>query len=119
MAGTVDLIQRCYLGVEMRANVLHFDPALPSDLRRVKLCLHYRGQTLCVEANHARLRITSGSFTSAPITIAYRGHFRELAPGDACEFRLLKPEERDRDENRSRRAQAPRREKPSPPVKPA
>jgi alpha,alpha-trehalase len=100
MAGTVDLVQRCYLGIEMRANVLHFDPALPRDLRRIKVRLHYRRQTLDVEVDHDVLRIRSGSLTTTPITIAYRGHYRDLAPGDAAEFRLLKPEERDRDENR-------------------
>lgn len=103
MAGTVDLVQRCYLGVEMRANTLHFDPAFPSGLHRVKVRLHYRCQTLDVEANHGELKITSGAFTTTPITIAYRGHYRDLAPGDTCEFRLLKPEERDRDENRDKR----------------
>lgn len=101
MAGTIDLIQRCYLGVEMRANALHFDPALPSNLRRVKVRLHYRRQTLQVEVNHEALRISSGSFTTIPITIAYRGHYRDLAPGDICQFTLLKPEERNRDENQA------------------
>jgi alpha,alpha-trehalase len=100
MAGTVDLVQRCYLGIEMRANVLHFNPALPDDLRRVKVRLHYRRQRLDVEADHDVLRIKSGAVTTSPIIIAYRHHYRELAPGEACEFRLLKPEERERDGNR-------------------
>jgi alpha,alpha-trehalase len=98
MAGTVDLVQRCYLGVEMRADALHFDPALPSDLRRVAVKLRYRRQLLDVEADHDTLRIQSGSLTSTPITVAYRGRYRAVAPGDTYEFRLLKPEERDRRE---------------------
>lgn len=102
MAGTIDLVQRCYLGIEMRANVLHFDPVLPGDLRRVKVKLLYRRQLLDVEADHDVLRIASGSLPAAPITIAYRGHYRDLAPGDTAAFRLLKPGERDRDENQSR-----------------
>jgi alpha,alpha-trehalase len=100
MAGTIDLIQRCYIGMVMRANVLHFNPALPNDLSRVKVQLRYRRQVLDVEVTHDVLRIHSQSFTVAPITIAYRGHFRDVAPGDTYEFRLLKPHERDRDENR-------------------
>jgi len=47
------------------------------------------------------LRINSRPFTANPITVAYRGHFRDVAPGDCYEFRLLKPEERDRNENRT------------------
>jgi alpha,alpha-trehalase len=104
MAGVIDLVQRCYLGIEMRANALHFDPALPHGLGRVKVRLRYRRQILDVEADHDLLRIDSRPFTANPITIAYRGHFREVAPGDTYEFRLLKPEERNRDENRDRSA---------------
>ena len=100
MAGTIDLIQRCYLGLELRANVLYFDPVLPDELTRVKVHVRYRRQVLAVEVTHEVLRISSRSFTVAPITIAYRGHFRDVAPGDTCEFRLLTPQERHRDENR-------------------
>ena len=52
MAGVIDLVQRCYLGIEMRANVLHFDPALPAGLGRVKVRLRYRRQILDVEVDH-------------------------------------------------------------------
>ncbi len=100
MAGTIDLIQRCYIGLEMRANVLYFDPVLPDELARIKVHVRYRRQVLEVEVTHEVLRISSRSFTVAPITIAYRGHFRDVAPGDTYEFRLLTPQERNRDENR-------------------
>jgi alpha,alpha-trehalase len=100
MAGTIDLIQRCYLGLELRANVLYFDPVLPDELARINVHVRYRRQVLAVEVTHEVLRIRSTSFTVAPITIAYRGHFRDVAPGDTCEFRLLTPQERNRDENR-------------------
>lgn len=102
MAGTIDLIQRCYIGLEMRANMLHFDPALPDDLRQIKVRLRYRRRVLDIEVDHDTLRIGGRSFTSAPpIKVAYRGHYRDLAPGEVCQFRLIKPEERDRDENRT------------------
>ncbi len=106
MAGTIDLVQRCYIGIEMRANVLHFDPALPAGVTRVKVRLRYRRQVLGVEVDHDVLRISSGSFTAGTITVAYRGHFRDVAPGDTYEFRLLKPEDRNRDENRTAGASA-------------
>jgi alpha,alpha-trehalase len=101
MAGTIDLIQRCFIGIEMRANALHFDPALPDDLRQIKVRLRYRRQVLDIEVDHDTLRIGSRSFTSVPIKVAYRGYYRDLAPGEVCQFRLLKPEDRDRDENRT------------------
>ena len=71
------------------------------------LCrLRYRRQLLEVEADHEVLRISSGAFTTTPITLAYRGHYRDVAPGDTYEFRLTKPQERDRDENRAGRSSA-------------
>ncbi len=100
MAGSVDLVQRCYIGIEMRANVLHFDPALPDNLGRIRARLRYRRQVLHIDVDHDVLRITSGATTAAPITIAYRGHYRDVGPGASYEFRLLKPEARNRDENR-------------------
>lgn len=56
--------------------------------------LRYRRQVLEVEVTHKVLRIRSRSFTVAPMTIAYRGHFRDVAPGDTYAFRLLTPQER-------------------------
>lgn len=44
----------------MRTNILHFDPALPDDVGRVKVQLRYRRQLLDVEVNHDLLRITAG-----------------------------------------------------------
>ena len=55
---------------------------------------------LDITATREVLRISSQLVTTSPITIAYRGHIRDVAPGQSFEFELLKPEERDRDENR-------------------
>jgi len=90
MAGTVDLVQRCLTGLETRANVLHFDPSLPEGLDSLQVQLRYRRQKLQVEVDHERLRVSSCQFTAPPITIAYRGHFRDVTPGDTYEFRLIK-----------------------------
>jgi alpha,alpha-trehalase len=99
MAGTIDLIQRCYVGIETRANVLRFDPSLPDGLNAIRTTVRYRRQVLDIEVTHDVLRIFSQPVTAWPITVAYRGHVRDVSPGGTYEFRLLKPEERDRDEN--------------------
>jgi alpha,alpha-trehalase len=89
MAGTVDLIHRCYTGIEARGNTLHFNPCLPSDLERIHLRLRYRRQLLDIEVTQEMLTIASRSFAALPIAIAYRGHYRDLSPGERCRFRLL------------------------------
>jgi len=89
MAGTVDLIQRCYTGIEPRVNVLTFNPRLPDELTRLRTTVRYRGQTLDLEVTHDKLRVASRPFTAYPITIAYRGQVREISPGQRYEFRLV------------------------------
>jgi alpha,alpha-trehalase len=91
MAGTVDLVQRCYTGIEPRGNALHIDPSLPEEIRRLKTQVRYRRQTLDLEIDHERLRVSSRPGAAAPVTIAYRGHFREIHPGQSYAFRLIRP----------------------------
>lgn len=100
MAGTVDLAQRCFTGIETRAGILYFNPALPQALHRLTTQVRYRQHTLKITINHATLTVASQQTMALPITIAYRGHYRKMAPGERYTFRLIKPEERDRDENR-------------------
>ena len=99
MAGSVDLVQRCFIGIETRAGVLYFNPSLPRELEGVKVQLRYRRHQLDVAIDKDSLTVSSRHTKASPIIVAYRGHFREMVPGDSYTFRLLKLEA-DRDENR-------------------
>ena len=96
MAGTVDLMQRCYLGIEPRTNVLTFNPRLPEELDGMKTTLRYRGQTLDVHVTHDLLQIASRPVSAYPITIAYRGQVRDVGPGQRYAFRLIRQQDHDR-----------------------
>lgn len=96
MAGTIDLVQRCYTGIEPRANVLTFNPSLPDELACLRTTVHYRGQTLDVRVDHEMIEISSRVLTAHPITIAYRGHVHEISPGQTVTFGLVVPRERPR-----------------------
>jgi alpha,alpha-trehalase len=96
MAGTVDIMQRCYTGIEPRANVLTFNPRLPEELTCLKTTVRYRGQTLDLEVTHDKLSVSSRPFTAPPITIAYRGHVRTIGPGQSYDFQLITQKDRDR-----------------------
>jgi alpha,alpha-trehalase len=91
MAGAVDILQRCYTGIEPRGGILHLDPSLPQELDRLTMRVRYRRQVLDVEVDRTMLKITSRRFTGAPITVAYRGQFREMSPGASYSFRLIQP----------------------------
>ena len=100
MAGTVDLVQRCLTGIETRGNILHFDPVLPQGLDRLTVQIRYRRQRLDVEVTQDVLRVRSHQTTAAPIEIAYRGHNRQVAPGDVYQFRLVRHGRRRREISR-------------------
>jgi alpha,alpha-trehalase len=88
IAGTLDLLQRCFTGLEVRGNVLWVDPLLPDQLRRLEFDLRYRGHWLRLTFDAARARIVSSPSPAGPVTVGFRREVRELAPGDAVEFEL-------------------------------
>ncbi len=90
MTGTLDLVHRCYLGVETRDNVLHLDPAFPHEVGRIRVVLRYRRHKLEVEATQTQLTVRSRPLTAPPITIAYRGRGYELSPGLSLNFELVR-----------------------------
>jgi hypothetical protein len=57
MAGTVDLLLRCYSGLEARDDVLWLPPALPPELSRVEFQITYRGQPVRLERTPSLLRL--------------------------------------------------------------
>ena len=46
MAGTIDLLQRCYTGLELRQDVLFFNPVIPAELGSIEFDIRYRGYLL-------------------------------------------------------------------------
>lgn len=91
MASSVDIMQRCYTGLEARGNVLHIDPRLPAQVQRLTTHIRYRRQILDLDIDHETLRISSRPFTSAPVTVAYRGELHEISPGQHVTFHLVPP----------------------------
>ena len=86
MAGTVDIIQRCYTGLEVRGDILRLDPDLPDDLRRLGMHLVYRGHYLDLFFERGRLWLQSGESCAAAITVDYRGRSFDVRPGDRFEL---------------------------------
>jgi alpha,alpha-trehalase len=98
MAGTVDLVERCYTGLEVRAHTLVFNPHLPSEVRRLRTTLRYRRHALDVDVDHDTLTVASRPTTAAPVVVAYRTSTRALAPGQTVTFTLVPEHKLDRAE---------------------
>ena len=88
MAGTVDLIQRCYTGLEVRGGVLRFNPHLPKELDEISFSIRYRSHWLNLTVNHDELIIGSRKHDVPPVNVGLPGDTRELEPGEEIRFQL-------------------------------
>jgi alpha,alpha-trehalase len=88
MAGTVDLIQRCYTGIEARGDTLRFNPCLPEELNRLQLCIRYRGHTLELDLSPEQLKICCAFCDKEPIQLCFNEERRYLSGGQTTEFKL-------------------------------
>jgi len=82
MAGTVDIVQRNYTGVEIREGMLSFSPCLPDDLRLIRQRLYYRGHWLGVDVTHERLKVTADEGRCPPVEITVRDAIHSIGPGE-------------------------------------
>jgi alpha,alpha-trehalase len=82
MAGTVDVVQRCYTGVETRGDLLRLNPRLPEELRHLSLRICYRGHCLKLAMTHEQLEITSMPSVVKPIKCQVKDELHMLAPGE-------------------------------------
>ena len=103
MAGTLDLIQRCYTGIEVRDDELWLNPLLPDELSRLGFQLRYRRHSLHVDIADGMLSVASEPALTDPITIRLKGETRRLAPGETVQIALAKKLPNDDARSRSRR----------------
>lgn len=88
MASTVDIVQRCYSGLETRGDMLLFDPRLPAELKRLRFRIEYRRHLVEVEIDRERMHLISRTSGIEPIHIGHRGQTHVLEPGGELEVLL-------------------------------
>jgi trehalose/maltose hydrolase-like predicted phosphorylase len=86
MAGTVDLIQRAYTGLEIRDDVLWLNPVLPDEMPCLNLQLRYRGHWLELNLTADKMVITFDRGWSKEVKIGVRGEVHTFKTGDKREF---------------------------------
>lgn len=87
MAGTLDLLQRCYTGLEVRGDALWLDPKLPKELRRLDFSILYRGHLLDLHFEEQRVTVASRTSRAAPVSVKIGGKAHELQAGLSLELR--------------------------------
>ncbi len=89
MAGTIDLIQRCYMGMETRGETIWFRPCLPEALSSgLAFRFQYRGNWFSVKTTQQTLSVTFDSGWHPPARIGIAGQVSELRPGETRTFAL-------------------------------
>jgi alpha,alpha-trehalase len=88
MAGTVDIVQRAYMGLAARDDCLWFDPGLPDEVISLDTELHYRDHRIRVEVRPDVFRLTTRPGTAAPIRVGFRNVITEVHPGTVTEWPL-------------------------------
>jgi trehalose/maltose hydrolase-like predicted phosphorylase len=89
MSGTLDLIQRGYVGSDIRDGVLHFSPRLTDRLDGLSFPMQFRGTPIRVTLADGGLTVavhTEGF--SRPIRVAVGDEVRDLRAGDHHTFAL-------------------------------
>ena len=87
MAGTLDLIQRAYLGTEIRDGTLYFEPKPVGNLDGLSLPMRFRGMPLEVKLEGGKLTVTAqGDSFSQPIYVGVRDTVREIETGESFTF---------------------------------
>jgi alpha,alpha-trehalase len=82
MAGTVDLVQRGYTGLEVREETLWLKPELPDELGYLGFQIRYRGHLIDLHLANDRLDLRSHPGPAASIRLGVGGRVIDLAAGD-------------------------------------
>lgn len=86
MAGSVDLMQRCFTGLETRNDRLVLSPSWPESLGVLSFPIHYRGHHLYIRVSGRNVEVSVDPRPAPPVVIECRGRVVELATGSKTRF---------------------------------
>jgi trehalose/maltose hydrolase-like predicted phosphorylase len=93
MAGTLDLLQRCYTGLEFGHDILRFNPVIPRELGSLAFDIRYRDRLLHLHFTPEQSRIEVDLAEGAPVAVDVGGTRATLAPGQTLEVDTSLPHE--------------------------
>jgi trehalose/maltose hydrolase-like predicted phosphorylase len=89
MSGTLDLLQRCFVGSSITDGVLRFEPRLLDRLDGVAFSMRFRGTSLRVSIKGDELTVLApAEGFRGPLRVGVGAEVRELGPGSGCVFAL-------------------------------
>lgn len=91
MAGSVDLMQRCFTGLEARNSRLVLSPNWPESLGVLEFPIHYHGHHLHIRVSGRSAEVSVDPRPAPPVVVECRGRVVELASGSKAHFADRKP----------------------------
>jgi trehalose/maltose hydrolase-like predicted phosphorylase len=88
MAGSVDLLQRCFSGLELRGEQLVLDPYWPEALGELEFSIRYREHPLSLRITGTTAEVSAGAGLRRPIRVSCRSESTVLEPGSRVTFPL-------------------------------
>jgi trehalose/maltose hydrolase-like predicted phosphorylase len=86
MAGTVDLVQRVWTGIEVTGDVLRLNPELPKGVDRLDMRIRYRGHSLDLRVSVDRLTVRGRDRGPIPIKLGINNEVHEFTGGTTRVF---------------------------------
>jgi alpha,alpha-trehalase len=86
MAGTIDLLQRCYPGLEIKDNVLWLNPMIPENLEELNFRIQYRGLWINIKISQNNLWIHAEEGIGGNVNIGVNGKIISIGVGDSKEI---------------------------------
>ncbi len=86
MAGSIDLMFRCYTGLEVRDDMLWLKPRLPEQIQRFCMHVHFRGRALRLTIDRDEVRIVFSGREASRIGV--RDRVYRIEPGRTYTFAI-------------------------------
>lgn len=81
MAGTVDIVQRCFTGLEISSDILCLNPTIPKELLGLNFHIHFRGNILKLVFTTEEVSVSLVKSAGPGIQINILGKLYEIRPG--------------------------------------
>ena len=82
MVGTVDIVERCSLGIVIQEGVIWFDPLLPPAIRALAFDICFHGTWIHLDVTAQQLIVTVSSRSVGSVLVGIRGEVIELGQGE-------------------------------------
>jgi trehalose/maltose hydrolase-like predicted phosphorylase len=88
MTGTIDVLQRCFAGMELRNDVLWLNPFWPKGLGTLEIPIFYRDHMITLSIENHTVRVSSGPGAAPAVRVGCHGQLHDLAPGQTLKLSL-------------------------------